>query len=530
MKAGNVSVLNICSIVVGCLVLLIFVGCGPQDDSDLPNIEATVSAAMAKVNAENNDRSGSDVELIIEQAIQATLTAQRSSSKKIATIGSKQPIVIKPTPRPMISSTSTPVPTPKSTSVADVILDELKPNATPEPTAVIVADPVQIPEQITQIMVDKVRPSIATVRAVHRTGSGVIIETSQADNSALVLTNFHIVEGSQVVSVTVGNSAVYAGDVIGADRDVNLALIYVCCGEFTALQKGLQGEFPEGSKAITIPSGTNGEGQLSYSENILNKTEYDPITGGWVMKFDSLIDIHNSGAPLVSGDGKLIGLNAVRVDFADTDREVKGTEYAISIRTIRNTLSDLKAGLYTAEPVSPLGRYSHDSYYWWAYNGLYSGEYESALADVGNAILLDKDHIDSYLVRGRIYQDQNNTGMAISDFDYAISLDNRHIPSYRLRANFYYHYAENYAQAFKNYDQILKLMPLDVLSRIGKADSLTMMGQAAQALNEYTRAIELDPSSAHAYNQRSIAYETLGQNIPAAEDAQRACSMDLRFC
>ena len=46
MKAGNVSVLNICSIVVGCLVLLIFVGCGPQDDSDLPNIEELTSAGL----------------------------------------------------------------------------------------------------------------------------------------------------------------------------------------------------------------------------------------------------------------------------------------------------------------------------------------------------------------------------------------------------------------------------------------------------------------------------------------------------
>ena len=53
-----------------------------------------------------------------------------------------------------------------------------------------------------------------------------------------MVTNEHVVEGQSLVSVTVDDSTTYSGTVLGVDAVRDLAVVSICCGDFTALEFG----------------------------------------------------------------------------------------------------------------------------------------------------------------------------------------------------------------------------------------------------------------------------------------------------
>ena len=56
------------------------------------------------------------------------------------------------------------------------------------------------------------------------------------------------------------------------------------------------------------------------------------------------------------------------------------------------------------------------------------------------------------------------------------------------------------------------------------------LGQHHRAINDYTKAIQLDPDDALAYNNRGISYRNLGQSTLASADEAKACSLDIKNC
>ena len=50
------------------------------------------------------------------------------------------------------------------------------------------------------------------------------------------------------------------------------------------------------------------------------------------------------------------------------------------------------------------------------------------------------------------------------------------------------------------------------------------------AIQDYDRAIQLDPNFATAYNNRSDAYYNLGKYAEADADKAKACSLDANYC
>jgi serine protease Do len=66
------------------------------------------------------------------------------------------------------------------------------------------------------------------------TGSGVIFETNTSDGSALLLTNYHVVEGASSITVVVNDSVTYIGTLLGVDPLRDLTVVRICCS--TSLQ------------------------------------------------------------------------------------------------------------------------------------------------------------------------------------------------------------------------------------------------------------------------------------------------------
>ena len=56
------------------------------------------------------------------------------------------------------------------------------------------------------------------------------------------------------------------------------------------------------------------------------------------------------------------------------------------------------------------------------------------------------------------------------------------------------------------------------------------LGESRKAIQEYDKAIQLDPNYAYAYNNRGFAYDELGEHQRAIQDHDKACSLDKQFC
>ena len=56
------------------------------------------------------------------------------------------------------------------------------------------------------------------------------------------------------------------------------------------------------------------------------------------------------------------------------------------------------------------------------------------------------------------------------------------------------------------------------------------LGQNHRAINDYTKAIQLDPDYDLAYYNRGLAYVRLGEYQNANADKDKACSLDSQYC
>ena len=516
---GTFQLISTKRLFVGCICfsILFMMGCASDagNNADSPNIEATITAAIAKSYPTPVSNIKNDLESEIKFRVQATIAAQPVLP---GVVKADSTYMIAPTPRPMIQTAPTAEPVPLPTVVPTPTL--LPP---PSPTATPTAF------QIMTSLIDSIRPSVVGIKGLARNGSGVVIETSSFDRSAIILTNYHIVEGSESVVVTVGNSNL-TGQVLGGDANRNLTLIYVCCGDFIPILMGDSEALSPGDRVISVRNGMSEGDGPGFVESVVSEIVFDEVRDSWIIRTDAPIDGLSSGEPMISEDGKLVAINAVRADYEQVQKDVSGTSFGVAEGTITESMPNLKRGVYTAIPLHPLGNIAQESYYNWAYNQYYAGEYDLALNELKASLILDRDHTESYLYRGMVYEKQGNIGMAIGDYDVAKSMNPKLVSAYALRARFYFNQMQDYLQSLKNYELILSLKPLDIRALTGRGDSYYMIGQFNQAIRDYGRVIELYPDSAVAYQKRSVVYNQIGESDKAESDLDTACILSIKHC
>jgi len=96
-----------------------------------------------------------------------------------------------------------------------------------------------------------------------------------------------------------------------------------------------------------------------------------------------------------------------------------------------------------------------------------------------------------------------------------------------------YRNAEKWALAIGEYTRAIQLDPDYAWAYLyrGVAYHNQIPRQNQQAINDYTKAIQIGGSdNALAYDNRSIAYQNLGQTANANADQARACSLDSQYC
>ena len=180
-----------------------------------PNLEATaladIRSSLATVAAPTPTPTP-DLQATVDAAVREALASQPTPTP--APTATPPPT---PTPTPTPAPTATPPPTPTPTPTP-------APTATPLPTPT----PTQASSSLAAT-VARVRPGVVKVQTDVGSGSGAIVEANPSTGEALIITNYHVVEGATSVQVIVNDSVSYAAVVLGVDTTKDLALLSICC-------------------------------------------------------------------------------------------------------------------------------------------------------------------------------------------------------------------------------------------------------------------------------------------------------------
>ena len=231
------------------------------------------------------------------------------------------------------SQAPSPTPTPSPTPVPAVPTTYLPtPTATPVPTPATLSF---------SSMVAMARPSVVRIDTSVGAGSGVIFETD--GESALVLTNAHVVGYDATVDVTVKDTSPYTGLVRGVDAMRDLAVVRICCGSFSSLQFGAA-ELGDEVALVGYPLSQHLLGSATVTKGVVSAFRYDAEGQRHFVQTDAAANPGNSGGPMLNMRGEIVGILTLGY------RDAEGVSFAVSTQTAMRTAHTLKT---QAPPATP---------------------------------------------------------------------------------------------------------------------------------------------------------------------------------
>jgi S1-C subfamily serine protease len=221
---------------------------------------------------------------------------------------------------------------------------------------------------------DRVFPSVVFINAivndyqtgkksyVNTYGSGVIIS-----DEGEVLTNWHVINNAIELRCMLQDGSTYKATIIGSDKDVDIALIQLdhhnVAVSFPAAELGdssslIEGDFVMAMGAPWGLSRTLSLGIISCTNRFLeNKSEYSL----W-LQTDASISPGNSGGPLVSTSGQVVGINTRGINSGGD------IGFAVPSNTIKKLLPRIRKfkkvnWSWTGLSLQPLNDFRHNIHF-----------------------------------------------------------------------------------------------------------------------------------------------------------------------
>lgn len=212
-------------------------------------------------------------------------------------------------------------------AVLDRLSNRLQPagSAFSEKAPAGITDPANAPDEQNNIEIYRaVAPGVVNINSTsyardffgfvepqEGSGSGSVI-----DPDGNILTNFHVVEGAQKLSVSFGGQKTYAAKLVGGDPDTDLAVIRLIekpREPLTVVALGDSDKLSVGQKVLAIgnPFGldrTLTTGVISGLQRPIRARNNRLIEGA--IQTDASINPGNSGGPLLDSHGRVIGINS----------------------------------------------------------------------------------------------------------------------------------------------------------------------------------------------------------------------------
>ena len=171
------------------------------------------------------------------------------------------------------------------------------------------------------------------------TGTGVILSSD-----GFVVTNAHVVDGANVISVQLTDDRIYEAEIIGADEISDLAVLYIGVGGLVPAQFGDSASLRVGDTVVAIgdPLGTEFRG--TYTNGIVSAINRDVDVDGRTMTLiqtNAALNSGNSGGPLINCYGQVIGINTMKIGTFTDNAGVEGLGFAIPSATVKEIVDQL---------------------------------------------------------------------------------------------------------------------------------------------------------------------------------------------
>ena len=183
---------------------------------------------------------------------------------------------------------------------------------------------------------DNERRKSPSQRPMTGLGSGFII-----DKSGIIVTNNHVIEGADEITVIMSNQMEFKAELLGRDPKADIAVLKINPGTtiLTAVNWGDSESMRVGDWSIAIgnPLGLGG----TVTAGIISAISRDIGSGPYVkfLQTDASINRGNSGGPLFNIDGEVIGINSAII--SQTGGSI-GLGFAIPSNSAKKIVQQLK--------------------------------------------------------------------------------------------------------------------------------------------------------------------------------------------
>ena len=270
------------------------------------------------------------------------------------------PTMVPPTTgAPTATLAPTPSPTPTSTPIAPTATPlptaakQQTPEATVVPTQTPMPSPTPVPPTPVLVLqlpnvadtVEQVRPAVVSIvaeivtsgffgpRSSFGSGTGIIFNPQ-----GLVLTNNHVIAGSDNIVVTLDDGTQLEAEVVGSDLLSDLAVLRIPADDYPFLPVDPDVQLRVGEWVIAIGNALALPGGPTVTVGVvsaLGRTiESSPgVTLYDLIQTDTVINPGNSGGPLINLQGSLIGVNTAVQRLSPSGTTVEGIGFAINTET-----------------------------------------------------------------------------------------------------------------------------------------------------------------------------------------------------
>lgn len=259
--------------------------------------------------------------------------------------------------------------------------------------------------------------NIWTPNKENASGSGIIFE--KEDGKAYIVTNNHVVEGATGVEVELNNKEKVEATVLGTDALTDLAILEMDSThvEYVATL-GSSDDLQIGDTVLAIGnplsldfSGSVTKGIISGLDRALKVDTNGDGHPDWiteVIQTDAAINPGNSGGALVNSEGKVVGINSMKI----AQQSVEGIGFAIPISTALPIMEQLKTDGEVARP----------------FIGITPAELSQVPIQYHNKVILPEDFEDGIVI-ANVQQDSPANEVGLQQFDVITKINDHEITS-----------------------------------------------------------------------------------------------------
>jgi serine protease Do len=191
--------------------------------------------------------------------------------------------------------------------------------------------------------VRKMQDQLFRVFPVQGVGSGIIIDTR-----GHVLTNNHVIDRSDTLRVTFGDSKQVNAKVVGKDKETDLAVVRAELDDIDSNGKdeikllpanfGNSDELKVGQIVMALGNPFGLTGGPTVTAGIISSLNRNVQFDNGILELvqtDAAINPGNSGGPLINTKGEVVAINTAKIPYG------QGIGFAVPINTVKAVLTDL---------------------------------------------------------------------------------------------------------------------------------------------------------------------------------------------